>query len=96
MQQMKLKFWAMFDIDGAFTHVNQDSVKFIEESKKIASNKLMSNLMTSQFYSMEHKMNSRNDLSKSVKMIRGGGGKDKSANEHYVQDLYLNDQYSKK
>jgi len=70
MQQMKLKFWAMFDIDGAFTHVKEESTKFIEDSRKIASEKLKSNLIVSNFYNMDNKMNSRNDLMSSVKKIK--------------------------
>jgi len=81
---MKLKFWAMFDIDGAFTHVANESIKFIEESKKIASAKLASNIITSQFYSMEQKMNSRNDLFKSVKRINDN----QAASGQYIKDLY--------
>jgi hypothetical protein len=45
---MRLKFWALFDIDGAFTHIKKESEKFILESKKIASDKLMSNKIMSQ------------------------------------------------
>lgn len=68
--QMRLKFWALFDIEGAFNHVKEESTKFILESKKLTSNKLQSNKIMSQYQNMENKMNSRNDLLKSVKQIK--------------------------